>query len=108
MPFTHDRGLVAILLEDLGHGNFRGIETGAVILHAVEVGMLSCLQGCSYWPADRIGYKVPGEFDAFIGEAVDIGGLDKGFIISADSIFIVVVAHDIDDVRALGEGQGWE
>ena len=83
---------------------FAGIKSCKIIFNAIFVWMLPGEKGSSCGTANGISNETAIEEDALCGDTVNIGSGNEFFIVSADSIIIMVIAHDVNNIRpVLGE-----
>ena len=107
VPLADHGGLIARLSQQLRECGLGTVERGVrVIREAVDV-IVGPREDCrAARPADRIRDEAAVEAHAFLGEPVDVRGLDQLPLVAvgADGLVGVVVGIDEDDVRALGFG----
>lgn len=101
MPFSHYCRLIACLLQHFREEGFGGID--ALCQHALSVLMTveAGHQAGTAWCRKRVFNKSLVEFHSPFCKSVDIWGrrqLGDGTAVGADSLYGVVIAHDIQDV----------
>ena len=114
-PLAHAGGGVAVILEDLGHGDRAGRQRElalgldlAVGAHRAVPAVLAEHERRAARGADG-GAAIPlGEARAFLGHAVEVRRLDELLPVAADVALGEVIAQDEDDVRLARLGRGDE
>ncbi len=111
VPLADCRGLVALVLEDVGEGDFFEGHAFVVVReeHAGDAGARGVAAGHERGArgrADGIGRSGVGEAKAFAGDAIDVGGC-QGAAVATEVAVAEVVAEDHHNVGgAAGGGEG--
>ena len=111
VPLAETGGGVALSFQVIGDGVFLRIETLGggreqnMLVHADSLGIATREQGGPGWRANRGGHHETGELPAFLGDAVDVRGIDGLGTEAAQVAVTLVVGKDYDEVR-LGRLQG--
>ena len=99
MPFAHNCGLVARLLQKFRQRLLTAVEPDSIVNDSVEMAVLARQDNCSAWRADAVGAETVVESYASGGKSVDIWCLVNSTSIRTDGVRRMVVAHDEDDIR---------
>ena len=100
MPFTHQSGLIAGLLQQLREGLLRAVEHHRVVDLPVTMAVLPGQQHRPAGSTDRIGAETTLEAHPPRRQPVDVGGAVNHAAIGADGLVAVIVGHDENDVGA--------
>ena len=101
VPFPHHAGLIAGFLQQFGEGLLAAVKGARVVGEPVLMTVLAREQAGSRRSRERVGHEALGKPHAMVGYPVDVGGLSKSVVVSADGLVRMVVTHDVDDVHRL-------
>ena len=98
MPLAKDRSLVAAAAQVLGHIGQAIIDSVSQCHDAVHMVVGAGQDCCSTGRADGVADVAVVHPHAFIGQAVDVGGVVNAVSVAADGLGCMVVGHDEENV----------
>src|SRR5690606_23142960 len=104
VPFAKNSGLVSLIVQHFGKGRLVAVKSVPVHPKAVDMAKISRKDYCSARSTDRIGTVAAVKDGPVFGDPINVGSwceLSQGIPIGTDSLYRMVVRHNIDDIRLL-------